>query len=58
MLYPDTPEGLIATGFLAAGPWHYVGQASPRDFFYLAYRSPQAKAASASEGRLATSSKP
>jgi hypothetical protein len=31
VLYPDTPEGLIATGFLAAGPWDYVGHAELRE---------------------------
>ena len=30
-LYPETPEGLIATGFLAAGPWDYVGHAELRE---------------------------
>ncbi|MCA9620960.1 MAG: phosphodiester glycosidase family protein [Myxococcales bacterium] len=59
---PDPEKAPIATRCIIPHveftKWHYVGQASPRDFFYLAYRSPQAKAASASEGRLATSSKP
>ncbi len=27
VLRPDDPESLIATGFLAAGPWDFVGQA-------------------------------
>ena len=31
VLYPETPEGLIATGFLAAGPWDYVGHAELRE---------------------------
>ena len=31
VLYPDAPEGLIATGFLAAGPWDYVGHAELRE---------------------------
>ena len=26
-LHPNDPKGLIATGFLAAGPWDFVGQA-------------------------------
>lgn len=26
VLWPDQPEAVIATGFLAAGPWDYVGQ--------------------------------
>ena len=28
---PDSPEGLIATGFIAAGPWDYVGHAELRE---------------------------
>ncbi len=28
---PDDPEGLIATGFIAAGPWDYVGHAELRE---------------------------
>jgi len=31
LLYPDEPEGIIATGFLAAGPWDLVGQKEVRD---------------------------
>ena len=31
VLFPETPEGLIATGFLAAGPWDYVGHAELRE---------------------------
>ena len=31
VLYPDSPEGLIATGFIAAGPWDYVGHAELRE---------------------------
>ncbi len=31
LLYPDEPEGIIATGFLAAGPWDLVGQQEVRD---------------------------
>ena len=31
VLWPDTAEGLIATGFVAAGPWDYVGQAELRE---------------------------
>ena len=30
-LRPDDPEALIATGFLAAGPWDYVGHAELRE---------------------------
>ena len=26
MLWPDDPDAVIATGFLAAGPWDFVGQ--------------------------------
>ncbi len=25
VLYPDEPDGVVATGFLAAGPWDFVG---------------------------------
>jgi hypothetical protein len=25
VLFPNTPDGIIATGFLAAGPWDFVG---------------------------------
>jgi len=25
VLFPDEPEGVVATGFIAAGPWDYVG---------------------------------
>ena len=25
VLFPDTPDGVIALGFIAAGPWDYVG---------------------------------
>ncbi len=25
LLYPDDPEGLVALGFIAAGPWDFVG---------------------------------
>jgi mono/diheme cytochrome c family protein len=31
VLDPDSPEGVIATGFIAAGPWDYVGHAELRD---------------------------
>ncbi len=31
VLYPRDPEGLIATGFIAAGPWDYVGHAELRE---------------------------
>ena len=30
-LWPDDPTGLIATGFIAAGPWDYVGHAELRE---------------------------
>jgi hypothetical protein len=26
VLYPESPDGIIATGFIAAGPWDFVGQ--------------------------------
>jgi len=26
ILYPDTPDGIQATGFLVAGPWDFVGE--------------------------------
>src|SRR5881394_93988 len=25
VLFPDNPDGVVATGFIAAGPWDYVG---------------------------------
>ena len=31
VIWPDDPEGLIATGFVAAGPWDYVGHAELRE---------------------------
>ncbi len=31
VLWPADPEGLIATGFVAAGPWDYVGHAELRE---------------------------
>ena len=31
ILWPTDPEGLIATGFVAAGPWDYVGHAELRE---------------------------
>ncbi len=31
VLAPDSPDGLIATGFIAAGPWDYVGHAELRE---------------------------
>lgn len=31
LLYPDEPEGIIAIGFLAAGPWDLVGQSEVRE---------------------------
>ena len=27
MLYPDTRDGVVATGFIAAGPWDFIGHA-------------------------------
>jgi hypothetical protein len=27
VLWPDTPDGMIATGFIAAGPWDFIGHA-------------------------------
>jgi hypothetical protein len=27
VLYPNTTDGIVATGFIAAGPWDYVGHA-------------------------------
>ncbi len=31
VLWPNDPNGLIATGFIAAGPWDYVGHAELRE---------------------------
>jgi len=31
VLYPDDPHATIALGFIAAGPWDYVGQAELRE---------------------------
>lgn len=31
VLWPETAEGLIATGFVAAGPWDFVGHAELRE---------------------------
>jgi hypothetical protein len=31
VLFPDRPEGVIATGFLAAGPWDFVGNLELRE---------------------------
>jgi mono/diheme cytochrome c family protein len=31
VLYPDAPEALVATGFLAAGPWDFVGHVELRE---------------------------
>jgi mono/diheme cytochrome c family protein len=31
VLYPGTAAGIVALGFLAAGPWDYVGQAELRE---------------------------
>ena len=30
VLWPDDPDAVIATGFLAAGPWDFVGQVETR----------------------------
>ena len=29
-LFPADPDGIIATGFVVAGPWDFVGQVDPR----------------------------
>jgi hypothetical protein len=31
VLFPDNPEGVVATGFIAAGPWDLVGHAELRE---------------------------
>jgi hypothetical protein len=31
VLFPDEPEGVVATGFIAAGPWDFVGHAELRE---------------------------
>ncbi len=31
VLFPDDPSGVIATGFIAAGPWDFVGHAELRE---------------------------
>ncbi len=31
VLFPDDPDGTIATGFIAAGPWDFVGQQELRE---------------------------
>jgi len=31
MLFPDAPEGVVALGFIAAGPWDFVGHAELRE---------------------------
>ncbi len=31
VLWPEDPEGLVATGFIAAGPWDFVGHAELRE---------------------------
>jgi mono/diheme cytochrome c family protein len=31
VLWPDDPQGAVATGFIAAGPWDFVGHAELRD---------------------------
>ena len=31
VLFPDDPRGIVSTGFIAAGPWDYVGHAELRE---------------------------
>src|SRR2546426_1286170 len=31
VLYPDGPEGIVALGFIAAGPWDFVGHSELRE---------------------------
>ncbi len=31
VLYPDEPRGVVATGFIAAGPWDFVGHVELRE---------------------------
>lgn len=31
VLYPETSDGVVATGFIAAGPWDYVGHVELRE---------------------------
>jgi hypothetical protein len=31
VLYPGTPDGIVATGFIAAGPWDFVGHMELRE---------------------------
>ncbi len=31
VLYPDDPQAIVATGFIAAGPWDFVGQVELRE---------------------------
>ncbi len=31
ILFPDNPEGIVATGFIASGPWDFVGHAELRE---------------------------
>ena len=31
VLFPEDPQGVVATGFIAAGPWDYVGHAELRE---------------------------
>lgn len=31
VLYPEDPEGVVATGFIAAGPWDFVGHQELRE---------------------------
>ncbi len=31
VLYPDSPDGVVGTGFIAAGPWDFVGHVELRE---------------------------
>ena len=31
VLFPDSPDGIVATGFIAAGPWDFVGHVELRE---------------------------
>src|SRR5690606_7611582 len=31
VLFPEDPEGIVATGFIAAGPWDFVGHVELRE---------------------------
>ncbi len=31
VLFPESPEGIVATGFIAAGPWDFVGHTELRE---------------------------